>query len=117
MTPMFADVPRAQRRLRRHVGALILLWSTASGSNGIPRSWNTVPDEYRGHGDQELVDRTLLEDRRDERTTAHQPDVLARLLAKIAQNRADGSLTNSTPNGHRPGAPHGRRRWRRRRSE
>src|SRR5262249_29569577 len=53
---------------------------------------NAIPDEHWGHTDDELVDRLLVEKGRDEVAAAHQPDVLARLLSKTADERADGAV-------------------------
>src|SRR5258708_728293 len=51
--------------------------------------WNAIPNEHRGHADDELVDRAIVKKGGDELASAHQPDVLARLLSKTAYERAD----------------------------
>src|SRR5262249_39063363 len=50
---------------------------------------NPIPDEHRDHTDDELVDRLRIEERGDELTAAHQPDVLAGLVAQPAGERTD----------------------------
>src|SRR5438552_15846627 len=45
--------------------------------------WSAVPNEHGGHTDDELVDRLRVKKRGDDLATAHQPDILARLLSKI----------------------------------
>src|SRR2546422_9114058 len=51
--------------------------------------WNAIPNKHRGHTDDELVDRVLVKKRGDDLATAHQPDILARVLSKTAQEWAD----------------------------
>src|SRR5690242_7167232 len=51
--------------------------------------WNAIPNEYRHHRDDEFVDRLRIEERRDELSAAHQPDVLARLRSELADDRVD----------------------------
>ena len=51
--------------------------------------WNAVPNEHRGHTDDELVDRLRVKKRGDDLATAHQPDILARVLSKTAYEWAD----------------------------
>src|SRR4051812_36450221 len=50
---------------------------------------NAIADEDRYYADHKLVDRPLVEKGGDEIAAAHQPDVLARRLAKLAHIRAD----------------------------
>ena len=54
--------------------------------------WNAIPNEHRDHGDDELVDRVLVEKGGNELAAAHQPDVLARLLSKTAHEWADRTV-------------------------
>jgi hypothetical protein len=51
--------------------------------------WDTVPNENGDHTDDELVDRLRVKKRADDLATAHQPDMLARLLSKTANKWAD----------------------------
>src|SRR5438046_9744510 len=51
--------------------------------------WNPVPNEHRGHGDDELVDRVRVKKRSDELATAHRPDIIAWLLSKTAHECPD----------------------------
>src|SRR4051812_12709920 len=51
--------------------------------------WNAIPDEYRGHRDDKLVDHSFVEERGNELAAAHQPDVFAGLLSKPAHERSD----------------------------
>src|SRR5689334_13834342 len=44
--------------------------------------WNALPDERRHDADNELVDCALVKEGPDDLTSAHHPDVLARLLAE-----------------------------------
>jgi len=50
---------------------------------------NAIPNKHRGHTDDELVNRVLVKKRGDKLTTAHQPDILARLLSETAYEWAD----------------------------
>src|SRR3982750_4392113 len=50
---------------------------------------NAIADEDRHYADHELVDRPLVEKRGNEITAAHQPDVLAWLLAKLTHIGSD----------------------------
>ena len=50
---------------------------------------NTFPDEYGHDADNELVNRTLVKERRDDLTSTHQPDVLACLLAEALGKSPD----------------------------
>jgi len=43
---------------------------------------NAFPDERRHDADDELVDRVLVQEGPDDLTSAHHPDVLARLLVE-----------------------------------
>src|SRR5262245_64962660 len=52
---------------------------------------NTIPDKHRGHADDELVDRVLVQKGGDELAAAHQPDVLSGRLPETADERADGT--------------------------
>lgn len=54
--------------------------------------WNAIPNKHWGHGDDELVDRLLVEKRSNELAAAHQPDILARLLSKTAYEWTDCSV-------------------------
>src|SRR5690348_16289057 len=49
---------------------------------------NAVSDEYGNDADNELVDRLRIKKRGDDFTAAHQPDILARLLAEPAHEWA-----------------------------
>ena len=51
----------------------------------MPRSdeGNAFPDECRYDGDDELVNRALIEERSYDLTSAHHPNVLASLLAEV----------------------------------
>src|SRR5262245_27273745 len=51
--------------------------------------WNAIPDKHWRDTDDELVDRLLVEKGGDEFAAAHQPDVLALLLPKTADEPAD----------------------------
>jgi hypothetical protein len=51
--------------------------------------WDAIPNENGGHTDDELVDRPRVKKRGDDLATAHQPDILARLLSKTAHEWAD----------------------------
>src|SRR5437660_7974980 len=51
--------------------------------------WDAVPNENGGHTDDELVDRLRVKKRGDDLATAHQPDILARLLSKTAHEWPD----------------------------
>ena len=51
--------------------------------------WDTIPNENGGHTDNELVYRLRVKKRGDDLATAHQPDILARLLSKTAHEWAD----------------------------
>src|SRR5262249_3756944 len=53
--------------------------------------WNAIPNEYGDHTDDELVDHLLVQKGGDELAAAHQPDVLAGMLAKTAYEGADGA--------------------------
>ena len=57
---------------------------------------NTFSYEYRHDGDNELVNRTLVKERRNDLTSTHQPDVLACVLRRSAKELM-GSVTNSIP--------------------
>src|SRR5947207_4518815 len=46
--------------------------------------WDAVTNENGHHTDDELVDRLRVKKRGDDLATAHQPDILARLLSKAA---------------------------------
>src|ERR687887_509636 len=50
---------------------------------------NAFPDERRHDGDNELVNRVLVEEGPDDLTSAHHPDVLASLLAEAFGKDAD----------------------------
>src|SRR4051812_21771773 len=50
---------------------------------------NAVSNEHRSHADHELVDDVLVKKGRDQVAAAHQPDVLAGLLALTTNERAD----------------------------
>jgi hypothetical protein len=50
---------------------------------------NAIPNKYGGHTDDELVDRVLVKKGGDEFAAAHQPNILARLLSKAADEWAD----------------------------
>src|SRR6059036_506996 len=50
---------------------------------------DAFPNENGGHTDDELVDRLRVKKRGDDLATAHQPDILARLLSKTAHEWAD----------------------------
>ena len=67
----------------------------------MPRgnNWNALADERRHNGDDELVNRALIEERSDDLTSAHHPNVLASLLAESSANDWIDSWTNSTPGG------------------
>jgi len=52
--------------------------------------WDAVPNENGDHTDDELVDRLRVKKRADDLATTHQPDILARLLSKTANEWADG---------------------------
>src|SRR2546430_5379003 len=54
--------------------------------------WNAIPNKHRDHSDDELVDRVRVKKRGDDLATAHQPDILARLLSKTAHEWADCSV-------------------------
>src|SRR5438034_1867812 len=51
--------------------------------------WDAVPKENGGHTDDELVDRLRVKKRGNDLATAHQPDILARLLSKTAHEWAN----------------------------
>src|SRR5438876_8746997 len=51
--------------------------------------WDAVPNENGGHTDDELVDRLRVKKRGDDLATAHQPDILARLLSKASHEWSD----------------------------
>src|SRR2546425_2404329 len=51
--------------------------------------WNAIPNEHWGHTDDELVDRLRVKKGGDAVASAHQPDILARLLSKTAYEWAD----------------------------
>src|SRR5215212_8955503 len=51
--------------------------------------WNAISDEHWNHTDDELVDRLLVEKGGDELPAAHQPDILARMLSKAADEGPD----------------------------
>src|SRR4051812_34327057 len=57
----------------------------------VPTSyqWNAIPNEHGHYADDELVDRLLVKKRSDQLAPAHQPDILARFLAKTAHEWAD----------------------------
>src|SRR5882762_6687854 len=59
--------------------------------------WDAVSNENRGYRDDELVDRPCVKKRGDDLATAHQPDILARLLSKTAHEWADGIVHELTP--------------------
>src|SRR5205823_2415717 len=50
---------------------------------------DAIPNENGGHTDDELVNCLRVKKGGDDLTTAHQPDILARLLAKMAHEWAD----------------------------
>src|SRR6267143_4907356 len=50
---------------------------------------DAVPNENGDHADDELVDRLRVKKRGDDLSTAHQPDILARLLSKTGHEWAD----------------------------
>src|SRR6266568_1147228 len=54
--------------------------------------WDAVPNENGGHTDDELVDRLRVKKRGDDLATAHQPDILARLLSQTAHEWADRAV-------------------------
>src|SRR5437667_864431 len=53
------------------------------------QQWDPLPDENGGHTNDELVDRPRVKKRGDDLAAAHQPDILARPLAKTAHEWAD----------------------------
>lgn len=54
--------------------------------------WNSVPNEYRNDTDYELVNGVFIEKGGDELSAAHQPDILARLLSKMAYEWTDCAI-------------------------
>jgi hypothetical protein len=51
--------------------------------------WDAVPNENGDHTDDELIDRLRVKKRGDDLSTAHQPNILARLLSKMPHEWAD----------------------------
>src|SRR5947207_2449965 len=51
--------------------------------------WNAISNEHWHHADDELVDRLLIQKGGNELAAAHQPDILTRLLSKMAHKWAD----------------------------
>ena len=63
-----------------------------------PRNqWNAIPNKHRGHTDDKLIDRPLVKKGGDELTSAHQPDIFARLLSKTAHEWADCTVHELHP--------------------
>src|SRR6266513_1405078 len=54
--------------------------------------WNAISNKNWDHADDELVDRVLVKKGGDELAAAHQPDILARVLAKTAHEWADCTI-------------------------
>src|SRR5579871_2745433 len=51
--------------------------------------WDAFADQGRHDGDDERVDRARIQERGDDLAPAHEPDVLARLVAQALDERAD----------------------------
>src|SRR3989454_2209240 len=95
---MFISQPPASSRLLLNA-VMQLNHTILEAINGVqiqghvtmtPRyQWDAVPNENGGHTDDELVDRLRVKKRGDDLATAHQPDILARLLSKAAHEWAD----------------------------
>src|SRR5262245_30581661 len=66
---------------------------------------NAFTDERRDHGDDELVDRSLVQERRDDLASAHQPHVLAWLCTEAFGKGSDRLADKVNTGGN------GRRRW------
>jgi len=58
---------------------------------------NAISNEHRHHADDELVDRLLVKKGGDDFTTAHQPDILARLFSKAAHDWANCAVHELHP--------------------
>src|SRR5262245_4371866 len=61
---------------------------------------NALPDEDRYDGDDEFVNRALVQERRDDLASAHQPDVLAGLRAEALGKGANGLGDEVNAGGH-----------------
>ncbi len=61
---------------------------------------NAFADENGHDGDDELVDRLLVQERRDDLASAHHPNVLARLRAEAFGKGSDGLGNEADTSGH-----------------
>src|SRR5260370_39258127 len=64
---------------------------------------NAFPNEGRHDGDDELVDRLLVQKGPDDLASAHHPDVLAGLQAEASAKAPIDSVTKWTPAGTEAG--------------